>query len=35
MAKNKWEIKSENYFVRIKIKSTKKDGKYYDIVFVG
>ena len=33
MAKDKWEIKSKNYFARIKIKKTKKDGEYYDIVF--
>ncbi len=33
MDKNKLEIKSENYFMRIKIKFTKKDGEYYDIVF--
>lgn len=33
MVKNKWEIKSKNYFARIKIKNTKKDGEYYDIVF--
>ena len=28
-----WEVKSKNYFARVKIKKTKKDGKYYDIVF--
>ncbi|MCH7756726.1 hypothetical protein IIC45_01420, partial [Patescibacteria group bacterium] len=33
MVKKKWEIKSKNYFARIKIKKTKKDGEYYDIVF--
>lgn len=33
ITKNKWETKSENYFVCIKIKSNKKDGEYYDIVF--
>jgi len=33
MEKKKWEIKSNNYFARIKIKKTKKDGEYYDIVF--
>ena len=33
MEKKKWEIKSKNYFARIKIKKTKKDGEYYDIVF--
>ena len=26
-------IKSKNYFARMKIKSTKGDGEYYDIVF--
>lgn len=29
----KWEIKSKNYFARVKIKKTKKDGEHYDIVF--
>lgn len=33
MGKTKWEIKSKNYFARIKIKKTEKDGEYYDIVF--
>ena len=33
MVKKIWEIKSKNYFARIKIKKTKKDGEYYDIVF--
>ena len=33
MIKRKWEIKSKNYFARIKIKKTEKDGEYYDIVF--
>ncbi len=31
--KKKWEIKSKNYFARLKIKKTKKDGEYYDVVF--
>jgi hypothetical protein len=31
--KNKWKIKSKNYFARLKIKKTKKDGEYYDVVF--
>lgn len=33
MVKKRWEIKSNNYFARIKIIKTKKDGEYYDIVF--
>lgn len=33
MEKRKWEIKSKNYFARIKIKKSDKDGEYYDIVF--
>ena len=31
--KNKWKIKSENYFVCITIKWNKKDRGYYDIIF--
>jgi len=31
--KRKWELKSKNYFARIKIKKNEKDGEYYDIVF--
>lgn len=33
MEKKKWEIKSKNYYARIKIKKTEKDGEYYDIIF--
>ena len=33
MEKMELEIKSKNYFARIKIKKTEKDGEYYDIVF--
>lgn len=29
----KWEIKSKNYYARVKIKRTEKDREYYDIVF--
>lgn len=31
--KNIWEIKSKNYFARVKIKKNEKDGEYYDIHF--
>ncbi len=30
---NKWEIKSKNYYARVKIKKSEKDGEYYDIIF--
>lgn len=33
MPKKSWEIKSKNYFARVKIKKTQKDGEYYDIIF--
>ena len=33
MPKNSWEIKSKNYFARVKIRKTEKDGEYYDILF--
>lgn len=33
MKKKKWEVKSKNFFARVKIMKTKKDGEYYDVVF--
>ena len=33
MVRKKWEVKSKNYFARIKIVKTEKDGEYYDIIF--
>ena len=33
MVKNKLKIKSKNYFAHLRIKKTKKDGEYYDVVF--
>ena len=33
MEKRKWVIKSKDHFARVKIKNTKKDGEYYDVVF--
>mgnify|MGYP001569004992 CR=1 FL=1 len=33
MEKKKLVVKSKNYFARIKIKKTEKDGEYYDVVF--
>ena len=33
MSKNSWEIESKDYFARVRIKKTQKDGEYYDILF--
>lgn len=33
MVRKKWEIKSKNYFARVKIMSNNEDGEYYDVVF--
>ena len=33
MVKRRLEIKSKNYFARIKVKKDDKEGEYYDVVF--
>lgn len=31
--KKRWEIKSKNYYARVKVMKSEKDGEYYDVVF--
>jgi hypothetical protein len=31
--KKRWEIKSKDYYARVKVMKSEKDGEYYDVVF--